>query len=252
MALLDRVLQRGPADPGGFDDVDESRMTILEHLEALRRVLIVSMIGWAICTAVAFIFWGRILVFLQDRGHVGQLQYFTPTGGFTLGIKIALIVGLIAAAPVWIQQLWWFVSPGLHRHERRLVLPLVAATIFFFAVGITFALFSLPLFLKILSGFAPSDLHYLPVGDDYLNFVLFLILGFGIVFELPVVIFVLGVLRVITSKWLYANRFYWIIGLGILSNMMTPGVDPITPLFMWIPLYIFWEGTALLLKLTGR
>jgi Sec-independent protein secretion pathway component TatC len=63
---------------------------------------------------------------------------------------------------------------------------------------------------------------------------------------------VLGLLRIITSKWLYANRFYWIIGLGILSNVMTPGVDPITPLFMWIPLYLFWEGTALLLRLMGR
>jgi sec-independent protein translocase protein TatC len=252
LALLDRVLQRGPADPGGQDEVEDSRMTILEHLEALRRVLIVSLAAWAVTTAVAFFFWGKILIFLQDRGHIGKLQYFTPTGGFTLGIKIALIVGLIAAAPIWIQQLWWFVSPGLHRHERRLILPLVGATIFFFGVGVSFALFSLPLFLKILGGFAPPDLQYLPVGDDYLNFVLFLILGFGIVFELPVVIFVLGLLRIITSKWLYANRFYWIIGLGILSNVMTPGVDPITPLFMWIPLYLFWEGTALLLRLMGR
>jgi sec-independent protein translocase protein TatC len=252
VALLDRVLQRGPADPGGFDEVEESRMTILEHLEALRRVLIVSMIGWALCTAVAFFFWGRILTFLEHRGNIGPLNYLNPIGGFTLGIKIALIVGLIAAAPVWIQQLWWFVSPGLHRHERRLILPLVAATIVFFAIGVSFALFSLPLFLRILSGFAPPDLHYFPVGDEYINFVLFLILGFGIVFELPVVIFVLGLLRVMTSAWLYRNRFYWIVGLGLLSNLMTPGVDPLTPLFMWVPLYIFWEGTVLLLKLMGR
>ena len=69
---------------------------------------------------------------------------------------------------------------------------------------------------------------------------------------MPVVIFALGLLRIISSKWLYANRFYWIIGIGVLSNVMTPGVDPITPLFMWIPLYIFWELTALVLKLMGR
>ena len=130
--------------------------------------------------------------------------------------------------------------------------PLVVATICFFAIGVAFALFSLPLFMRILQGFAPKDFVYLPVGDDFLNFILFLILGFGIVFELPVVIFSLGLLRIISSKWLYANRFYWVIGIGVLSNMMTPGVDPITPLFMWIPLYLFWEATALLLKLTGR
>jgi sec-independent protein translocase protein TatC len=247
MAILDRVLQRGP-DTG----VEDARMTVLEHLEALRRVLIVSLIGWAICTAVAFFFWQRILDFLIQRGGAHHLVFTTPTGGITLGLKIALIVGLMIAAPVWIQQVWWFVSPGLHRHERRLVLPLILATLVFFLIGVGFALFSLPLFMRILQGFAPPDLTYLAVGDDYLNFVLFLVLGFGIVFEMPVVVFVLGLLGIVSSKWLGANRFYWIIGLGILSNVMTPGVDPITPLFMWVPLYIFWEATVLLLRLTGR
>jgi sec-independent protein translocase protein TatC len=247
--MLDRVLRRGPAGP---DEVEASRMTILEHLEALRRVLIVSMIAWTVCTAVAFFFWQQLLKFLIARGNVAHLYFTTPTGGITLGLKIALVVGLVVAAPVWIQQLWWFISPGLHRAERRLVLPLILATIVFFAIGVTFALFSLPLFLRILQAFAPSDFIYFPIGDDYLNFILFLIVGFGIVFELPVVVFTLGLLGIISSKWLYANRFYWVVGIGILSNIMTPGVDPITPLFMWIPLYLFWEATALILKLTGR
>ena len=227
-------------------------MTILEHLGALRRVLIVSMAAWLVCTIVAFFFWQPLLSFLISRGNIAHLVFLTPTGGITLGLKIALVVGLILAAPVWIQQVWWFISPGLHKSERRLVLPLVFATVVFFAIGVSFALFSLPLFMRILQGFAPKDFQYLPVGDDYLNFILFLILGFGIVFEMPVVIFALGLLRIVSSKWLYANRFYWIIGIGLLSNVMTPGVDPITPLFMWIPLYIFFELTALLLKLTGR
>jgi len=253
MAILDRVLRRGPAGgPVGEDDFEASRMTILEHLGALRRVLIVSMIAWTLSTIVAFVFWKSILEFLKGRGQVAHLIYTTPTGGITLGLKIALVVGLVIAAPVWIQQLWWFVSPGLHKNERRLVMPLILATILFFAIGVAFALFSLPLFMRILQSFAPADFVYLPIGDDFLNFILFLILGFGIVFEMPVVIFALGLMRIITSKWLYANRFYWVIGIGVLSNVMTPGVDPITPLFMWIPLYLFWEATALTLKLTGR
>lgn len=247
--MLDRVFQRGPAPA---DDVESSRMTILEHLSALRRALIISLIGWAVGTALAFVFWQPLLKFLITRGNINHLIFTTPTGGFTLGIKVAMIVGLMIAAPVWIQQAWWFVSPGLHRHERRLVLPLIAATIGFFAIGVGFALFSLPLFMRILQGFAPSDVTYLPVGDDYVNFVLFLVLGFGIVFELPVVVFALGALRIISSRWLRSNRFYWIIALGIISNLMTPGVDPVTPLFMWIPLYIFWEATVLVLRLMGR
>jgi sec-independent protein translocase protein TatC len=249
MAVLDRVLHRGPA-PG--DDVESSRMTILEHLSALRRALIVSLIGWAVGTAIAFAFWPPLLSFLISRGGIHRLYFTTPTGGFTLGLKIAMIVGLMLGAPVWIQQAWWFVSPGLHRHERRLVMPLIVATIGFFAIGVGFALFSLPLFMRILQGFAPSDVSFFPIGDDYINFVLFLVLGFGIVFEIPVVVFALGALRVINTRWLRANRFYWVIGLGILSNLMTPGVDPITPLFMWIPLWLFWEGTVIVLRLMGR
>src|ERR1700682_1943924 len=183
--MLDRVLRRGPAGP---DEVEASRMTILEHLEALRRVLIVSMIAWAVCTATAFFFWQRLLEFLISRGNVGHLTYLTPAGGITLALKIALVVGLVIAAPVWIQQIWWFVSPGLHKNERRLVMPLILATILFFAIGVAFALFSLPLFMRILQSFAPADFVYLPIGDDFLNFILFLILGFGIVFEMPVVV----------------------------------------------------------------
>lgn len=250
MALLDRVLQRGPGKSSA--DSEESRMTILEHLEALRRVLIVCFIGWGITTGAAFFVWKNVIKFLIDRGNQGHLVYTGPAGALTLGLKISVYLGLIVAAPIWIQQLWWFVSPGLHKHERRLILPLIAATIFFFGLGVSFALFSLPLFMKILNGFAPPDLQYLGFAEEYLSFVLLLVIGFGVVFELPVVLFVLGLLRIVTSKWLYANRFYWIIGLGVLANLLTPGVDPITPLFMWIPLYLFWEGTALLLKLMGR
>ena len=250
MALLDRVLQRGPG--GSASDPDESRMTILEHLEALRRVLIVCFIAWAVTTGAAFFVWKTVIKFLIDRGNQGHLVYTGPAGALTLGLKISLYIGLIVAAPIWIQQVWWFVSPGLHKHERRLILPLIAATIFFFGLGVSFALFSLPLFMKILNGFAPPDLQYLGFAEEYLSFVLLLVIGFGVVFELPVVLFVLGLLKIVSSKWLHANRFYWIVGLAILANVLTPGVDPITPLFMFIPLYIFWEGTALILKLMGR
>lgn len=249
MALLQRALQRGP---GPTADVDDVRMSILEHLEALRRALIISLLGWAGCTAVAFAFWGRIADFLIHRARLDHLVFTTPTGAVGLGLKIAMVVGVALSAPIWIQQTWWFVSPGLHRHERRLIGPLVIATVAFFAIGIGFALFALPLFMTVLRGFAPRDLSYLPVGEDFINFVLFLVLGFGLVFEMPVIVFVLGLMRIVSTSWLYANRFYWVIGLGILSNLMTPGVDVITPLFMWVPLWVLWEATALLLKVMGR
>jgi sec-independent protein translocase protein TatC len=247
MATFVPALHRSPTT-----SVEDSQMTVLDHLSALRRTLIVSILAWSVATAVAFLVWGRVLQLLIHQGGIGAVYYTTPAGAFTLALKISLYLGFVIASPVIIQQIWWFVSPGLHRHERRLIVPLIGATFFFFAVGIAFAMVMLPLFLRILSGFAPSNLHFLPFVDDYISFVLVLVIGFGIVFELPVVLYALGRMGIISSGWLYKNRLYWVVGLGILSALGTPGADPITPFFMFIPLYLFFEGTALLLKVTGR
>jgi len=230
-------------------------MSIVEHLEDLRRCLIISAIGWFAATIIAFVFWPKILQLLIVRAGLekyGGLFYTHPAGAFTLGLTIALVVGLVGAAPIIFWQAWTFVSPGLHQHERRLALPLIFATSFFFLLGIGFALFSLPLFIRILTGFAPPDLHYFPLGDELIGFILLITIAFGLVFELPVVLYTLGILRIISARWLYRHRIYWVVGLGLAANFMTPGADPLTPLLVFVPLYIFWEGTALLLKLTGH
>jgi sec-independent protein translocase protein TatC len=228
-------------------------MSVVEHLEDLRRALIISLVAWAVTTVVAFVFYNPILHFLIVRAGLEHgVVYLHPAGAFTLGLTVALVVGLAGAAPVVIYQIWWFVSPGLHEHEKRLALPLISATIFFFALGIGFALFSLPLFIKVLTGFAGPDLHYLAAGDELIGFILLISIAFGLVFELPVVLYTLGILRIISSRWLYRHRAYWLVGMGLLSNFMTPGADPLTPLLVFIPLYIFWEATTLLLKLTGH
>jgi sec-independent protein translocase protein TatC len=233
-------------------------MSIVEHLEDLRRCLIISAIGWLVATVVAFVFWQRILDFLIVRaglpkdGPFSGLYFTHPAGAFSVGLTIALVVGLVGSAPIIFWQVWTFVSPGLHEHEKKLVLPLAAATTFFFLLGIVFALFSLPLFIKVLTGFAPADFHYLPLGDELLGFILLITIAFGLVFELPVVLYTLGMLRIISSRWLYRHRVYWLVALGLAANFMTPGADPLTPLLVFVPLYVFWEGTTLLLKLTGR
>ena len=227
-------------------------MTVIEHLEELRRALIVAVIAWAAASIVMGFFWARVVAYLIQRGGIGHAYYTVPTGAFLLAVRIALTLGFVLAFPVISQQIWWFVKPGLHKHERRLVLPLFVATIAFFALGVAFALLSLPLFIRILNGFAPSDLSYFALVDDYLSFVLLLVVAYGLVFELPVVIYVLGRLGIVSSAWLYRRRAAWVIGLGVLANFMTPGADPITPLIMFIPLWLFWEAATLLLKLTGR
>jgi sec-independent protein translocase protein TatC len=249
MALLDRVLIRARRRSLSVED---SRMSLVEHLEALRRVLIVSFLAWIAATVISFFFWQPVFGFLLHLAHLNTVYFPNPTGAFMLGLKIAIYMGIVISSPVIIQQIWWFVSPGLHRHERRLVGPLILATMVFFLIGMGFALFSLNLILSVLSRFAPKDVVYFPFADDLLSFILALIIGFGIVFELPVILYVLGLLRIISTRWLYRNRAYWYLGLGLLANLLTPGADPLTPLIMFIPLLIFWEGTALLLKITGH
>jgi sec-independent protein translocase protein TatC len=227
-------------------------MSIIEHLEALRRVLIISLIAWAITTIVSFFFSGHVIELLVHQAGLKQAVYFVPAGGVLLELKVALYIGVVLAAPVIIQQAWWFVSPGLHAHERRFILPLIVATIFFFFIGVSVAIFALPLYLHVLNSFAPADVTYLPDVSGLVSFVLLMVIGFGLVFELPVVIFVLGMIGIVSSRWLHRTRPWWFLALGILANLLTPGVDPITPLIMFVPLYLFYEGTALLLKLLGR
>jgi sec-independent protein translocase protein TatC len=249
VAILDRVLQRGPRPSL---PVEDQRMSVIEHLEALRRALIIILIAWGIATIAAIFVAGRVITFLITRAGIGHAIYLQPGGGVLLQLKVALYIGIVIAAPVIIQQVWWFVSPGLHPHERRFVLPMVLATIAFFAFGVAVAMYALPLYIKVLGSLAPADVTYLPDIGELVSFVLIMTIGFGLVFELPVVLFVLGMLRIINSRWLYKRRPYWFLALGLLANFLTPGVDPLTPMIMFIPLYLFFEGTALLLKLLGR
>jgi sec-independent protein translocase protein TatC len=247
------LLTRGRSTPAGGRR-DGASMTVVEHLEDLRRALIISGLAWALATVAALLIYGHIVDFLVARAGLSrQGMYFTsPTGGVVFGLQVAMVVGVVGAAPFIIWQVWWFVSPGLHPHERRYVLPMILATSSFFLTGVGVALFSLPLFMRILLGLTASELHYLPLADNLFGFILLITIAFGLVFELPVAIFVLGMLRIISSRWLYRNRLYWILAMGILANLMTPGVDPITPLIVFVPLYLFWEATTLLLKISGR
>jgi sec-independent protein translocase protein TatC len=227
-------------------------MSIIEHLEALRRALIIVVVAWGVATIAAWFVSGQVVRLLIERAGVGHAIYLQPAGGFLTQLKVALYIGLVLAAPVVIQQIWWFVSPGLFKHERRFALPMILATIFFFLLGVAAAIFALPLYLKVLNGLSPPNVSYLPDIGELIGFILTMVLGFGLVFELPVVLFVLGMVGIINSRWLYKNRPWWFLALGLISNFLTPGADPLTPLIMFVPLYIFYEATALVLKLSRR
>jgi sec-independent protein translocase protein TatC len=215
-------------------------------------MLIVILVAWGITTIAGFVVSGQVVEWLVSRAGLAHAVYLGP-GSFVLTrLQVAIYIGFIIAAPVVIQQIWWFVSPGLHRNERRLTLPLIVATIFFFALGVAAALYALPLYIRVLNSFAPTNVAYLADVAQLVGFILLMVIGFGVVFELPVVLVVLGLLGIVSSRWLYKNRIWWFVGLALVANFLTPGVDPLTPLLMFVPLYIFFEMSALILKLSGR
>lgn len=235
--------------------VDDSQMSIVEHLAALRRAMGVSAIAWVVAAVACWWVTIPFLQFVVQRGGMHHaLVYFGPAGGVLLRMEVSAFLGTLLASPVIIWQGWWFVAPGLHMHERRVALPLIFATTIFFLMGVALSFYSLPIFLDILQNFAgPSNIiQYLPNGSDLLTFLLWISIAFGLVFELPVVLYVLGLLGIISSGWLWRKRVWWIVGLLLLANFMTPGVDPITPLLVAIPLLIFYFGAMLVLKISGR
>jgi sec-independent protein translocase protein TatC len=236
---------------------DERRMTVIEHLEELRRVLIISLIAWGVATAIGFAISGFVLeIVLGPVKHVlgaGKPLYFTgPIDKFFLYFKVGIFTGFILASPVIIWQVWTFIAPGLHRNERRFALGFVGSAVALFVLGIGFAFFAMPIALRFLIGIGTPDIQYLPIAGSYVNFVLILIAIFGVTFELPLAMTMLGLAGIVSAKFLSRNRFKFWIGIFAGANMVTPGVDPFTPTLLTLPLIILFEASILVIRALRR
>jgi sec-independent protein translocase protein TatC len=236
---------------------DERHLTIVEHLEELRRVLLISGIAWIVCTIVAFIFHSAIFEFLlhpltsvlsKTNNHITSTAIFTqPTEGLTIPIKISAIAGIIGALPVVLWQVWSFVSPGLRPVERKFVGPFIASALVLFGAGAAFAYFVMPIGLNFLATFLGNSAVYLPDINSYLSFLLLLIIAFGVTFELPAVIILLGVLGIVSSRMLRRKRKGIWVAIIAAALIVTPGADPYTPTALFIPLILFFEASILIL-----
>jgi sec-independent protein translocase protein TatC len=235
---------------------EERRMTIIEHLEELRRVLIISLIAWAVATIIGFAVSGFVLdLILNPIRHVigGKPLYFTgPIDKFFLYFKVGIFTGFILASPVILWQVWTFVAPGLHRNERRFAIGFVSSAVVLFAMGIGFAFFAMPIALRFLIGIGTPEIQYLPIAASYINFVLILIAIFGVTFELPLAMTMLGLAGIVSAKSLARNRFKFWIGIFAGANIVTPGVDPFTPMLLTIPLVILFEASILVIRTLRR
>ena len=148
--------------------------------------------------------------------------------------------------------MWTFVASGLHRNERRFALGFVSSAVILFAIGIGFAFFAMPIALRFLIGFGTTDIQYFPLASSYINFVLILIAIFGVTFELPLAMTMLGLAGIVSARTLSRQRFKFWIGIFAGAAMVTPGVDPVTPTLLALPLIILFEISILVIRALRR
>lgn len=205
-------------------------MTFLEHLEDLRRRLFWSAL--AIAGGFLVCWWKSKEIFhilsvpvLEALPKGTKLAYTQLTEPFMLYINLALIAGIFVASPVLLWQLWLFVAPGLYKHEKKWVFPFVIASVFFFVLGGWFGYaVGFPMVAKFLVSTGEDFQPVLKI-DDYLDLVAKILLGMGIVFETPILIFFLARIGVVTEKWLLAKFRYAVLIIFIIAAIITPTPD---------------------------
>jgi sec-independent protein translocase protein TatC len=239
-------------------------MTVVEHLDELRHRLIICLVAVGLASVVGFVFYRRIFQWLlgpykeaieaipEQVRITDALVAPGPTDAFLTFIKIGLFSGLLIALPIVLYQLWRFITPGLTRRERRMGIPFVLVSMILFGAGTLFAFMVAPRGLAFLFSFGGTELVPLLSVDRYLSFLIFLILSFGISFEMPLVLIFMAGARVITTVQMRRWRRYAYLGTAVFAAVATPTQDPYTMLLMWIPLVLLYEGAILVARLLKR
>lgn len=231
-----------------------AEMGLFDHLAELRAVLLQSAAA-ALIASVAGWFFSEQAVDLLIRpaiGPVGDLKFITPTGAFLLRFKTALGLGLFVAAPIILWRLWSFVVPGLLRQERRVILPMILASILLFYTGASFAYFIiLPTSLQFLVGFSTASLQPMLTAEHYFAFAIRLVLAFGAVFQFPLVVVILTYWEVIGPDFLQKYWRYGVVLVFVISAILTPP-DVASQLLMAGPVLVLYFLSLLLAKWIAR
>ncbi len=230
-------------------DKNARDMSFLDHLEELRRRLIKAALACVIGAVVSWFFVDYVIDLLAV--YVGQAYFMAPAEAFMVRIKLSVIMGVVLSIPVIFFQLWRFVSPGLYPSEKGLVTPLVIASTFFFLVGASFCyLIVLPAALEFLMGYGTENMTPLISIGNLLTFCAYLILAFGLVFELPVVAFFLGRIGLISDHTLRKGRRYAVILALVLGATLTPP-DLFSQVMLAAPVFILYELSIWIVRFTG-
>jgi sec-independent protein translocase protein TatC len=239
----------------GDDNEQMPAMGFLEHLEELRRRIIYSLIavavGFVACWSYAEKIYGfmqqPIMEALQRNGLSQKLVYLNPTEPFNMYLKIALLAGLFVTSPFVLYQVWAFIAPGLYRHEKRYVTPFMVSTVALFVAGGYFGYkLAYPQALQFLINFGKQFQPMITIGE-YTDLFLVIIIGMGVIFELPILVFFLSLMGIVTAGWMWRNLRYSILVIFIIAAILTPTTDIMNMCIFAAPmvaLYVLSIGIA--------
>lgn len=234
---------------------DDATMSLLEHLEELRRRLIIVVVAVAIAAIAGFLLSPPVLEALRAPLPPAYRTLFvlTVTGAFGVRVKIAVFLGIALAMPVILFEIWRFVTPGLTRRERRVVWPLLLAALVLFAIGMAVGYVIIPFALQFLLSFiVPGEIQPLLTIDEYVGFVTFVMLAFGLVMEFPIVLILLARVGILSREQLARQRRFIILGIVIFAVVVTPGGDPFSPSILGAVMYALFEVSLLVMRLMRR
>jgi sec-independent protein translocase protein TatC len=246
--MVDAVEAIGKARAAVSERAELPGMSLMEHLDELRKRIVHSALYLALGFVVAWIFKDRLLNFLQlPLLKIGKSLVFThPMDALNLYLQVALLAGAILASPFILFQVWLFIAPGLYQKERRFVVPFMTATVGLFLAGASFGYFYvLPGAMKILIIDMGHNFTPMITIEDYSSFFLSIILGLGISFEMPILIFVLAMFGIVSPRFLWKNIRYAILAVFIIAAIICPSPDPWTMCIYAIPmLALYMIGIA--------
>jgi sec-independent protein translocase protein TatC len=228
------------------EDIDASEAPLLDHLIELRQRLMWSVGGFIVAFIVSFyfsteIFGILVMPFKWGTGAEVKLISIKLLGFFLVKLKIAMFGGMFIAFPLIATQMYRFVAPGLYKHERQALAPYLIATPVFFVLGAALVYFVLlPFAIRFFYSLPGGTVDLMPDVEAYLDFVMMLILAFGLTFQLPVVLTLLGHIGVVTHEMLTKGRRFALVGVCALAAVVTPP-DPISMLAMAVPLGMLYE-----------
>ncbi len=225
---------------------------LFDHLAELRRRIAVCLVAVLIGGVLGFILAPRIIEIVKAPYGTAPLLLLNPGEGFFINLKIALVTGVVLGMPVILIELWRFISPGLTGEERRLARPWVPIALAFFLVGVTVAYVVLPFAIAFLSAFGTGALQNAWTADGYFGFVAMLFLGFGLVMEYPIVLVLLSKVGIVTSPRLRSSRRFVVVIIAVVSAVVTPGGDIISPVVLGVTMYILYELSILLVRWGGH